>query len=213
MRRVLAGVTSVVATVLVGGVAWVALQTATLEVVRSTRVEAAPEDLFPMLDDLTLRQRWDAWRPPVPDEYTDGSETTSGVGAWMAWEGGGEDGEITTTAAQLNRYVVQEVRVWEPMPHLSVTSVSLARSGQGTEVTYALVREQDFTGKMIGLLSDQESAVGEDLENRLVRLKAAGEVRSLRRAERASREKALIDRAAEAAQAVSDPAPPGPDQR
>jgi len=207
MRRVLAGVTAVGGTLLVAGLAAISLNRSAIEVERTVTLDATPAVIFPLLDDLELRNRWDVWRPDDPQQYAASSDASSGVGAWIEWDGEHGDGEVAITASQLNQYVVQEVQIWEPVAHRSEIRVTLEPSGDQTLVTYKVERQHDFMGKMVGLLADVPVAIGKDVDLRLKRLEDEITFRAAKTADRSSRAKMLLERAARAAE-EPPPEPP-----
>jgi hypothetical protein len=204
MRRFLAGIASLSATLLVGGVVWLSMQEQSLRVEREVNVAASPTEVYFFLNNLDARLRWDSWLPSDPDMYVDGSEVVAGLGAWTTWECDSGSGHITVVASQLNSSVVQNVEVWEPMAHRTVTTVDLAADGEGTLVTYVMERELDFMGKMVSLLADWETLLSADLERRLQRLKFEAERASLHRTDRAARSKLWLERAARVSQPVPE---------
>ncbi len=94
------------------------------------------------------------------------------------------------------------------MPHQTVTTVNVNAEGRGTQVTYVLEREQDFMGKMIGLIADVETLLGADVDRRLKRLKFEAERAWLHRSEKSSRAKLLMERASRMSQPVPEESAP-----
>jgi len=175
MKRVLTGLSALVATLLIGFIGVVTIQPANLHIERSATIEASPTDVFPLVNDY---QNWGKWAPWLAHEQkTATSESAAGVGAWTTWEGNQtvRKGKMTITASDQNRRVVHDLECMEPFALHGVTTISLAEVDDGTGVTWSLESQQDFTIKMMGLMIDLDALLGRDIERGLGRLAAVAE--------------------------------------
>ncbi len=120
-----------------------------VHVERSIRVNAAPVQVFPMLDDLRMFNRWSPWARIDPETRYTFSDPSSGKGAQMQW-----DSEHPNVGKGLMRIVesIPNKRVgmildFGPKGSASV-GLRVEAAEQGSRVTWAF--DQDFGGNLIG---------------------------------------------------------------
>lgn len=148
----------------------------TFHVARMIDIRAAPEKIFPLINDFHL---WEAWTPYSKDPAMTKtfSGNTSGTGAVYAWQGNQEVGkgsiEITGTTPPIR--LALDLHMMEPFEGHNKVVFTLNAAGDSTSVTWAMDGTQNFIVKVMGLFFSMDKMVGKDFELGLGRLKAVAE--------------------------------------
>ena len=164
--------------VLLGGVlSYAALQPDAFRVERSTRIQAPPDKVFGLINDLQAFRRWSPYELKDPAMKRSFSGPQSGPGAHYAWEGGREigQGSMTITHATPDSQVAMDLDFIKPFEAHNKVEFTLAADGDETRVTWAIFGPAPFMSKLMGLLFDMDKMVGADFEAGLARLKASAE--------------------------------------
>lgn len=148
----------------------------TFHVERSITIKAAPEKIFPLINDFRL---WDAWTPYNKDPAMKKtySGNGSGKGAQYAWEGNKEvgKGEITISDTTPPNKLVFDLHMISPFEGRNVATISLTAAGESTKVTWALDDKHKLMHKTMTLFLNLDNMIGKDFETGLVKLKAIAE--------------------------------------
>ena len=172
MKKLVMGIL-VVLVVGVGAVLAMALgQPDNVHVQRSITVAATPADLSPFAEDLVQVTAWSPWQDKDPDLVKTWSDTTTGVGAWYAWEGN-EDvgrGKQTTMVIEPGR-VVHHLEFFEPFAGEANSTITYSAAGDGSSVTWSFDQEADFGTKLMTVFVDMDDMLGPDFDEGLSRLK------------------------------------------
>jgi hypothetical protein len=146
-------------------------------VTRSAGIKAPAEAIFPLINDF---RRWPEWSPyekldPQMKRTLSGAE--SGKGAAYAWEGNSKAGkgrmEITNSAP--SSLVSLKLDFEKPFKANNTVDFSLAPSGNGTTVTWAMRGARPFIAKLMGLFMNFDTLIGRDFEAGLANLKRLSE--------------------------------------
>jgi len=146
-------------------------------VTRSAGIKAPAEAIFPLINDF---RRWPEWSPyekldPQMKRTLSGAE--SGKGAAYAWEGNSKAGkgrmEITNSAP--SSLVSLKLEFEKPFKANNTVDFSLAPSGNGTTVTWAMRGARPFIAKLMGLFMNFDTLIGKDFEAGLDNLKRVTE--------------------------------------
>lgn len=166
-----------VAVLLVALLGYAATRPDTFRVERSTSINAPPEKIFPLINDLN---RWGAWSPfekkdPAMKRTLSGAP--NGKGAVYAWEGNKEigKGRMEITESDPPSRVTMKLDFVEPFEAHNVVDFTLARQGDSTIVTWAIHGPSPFISKVIGIFCNMDKMIGKDFENGLASLKSAAE--------------------------------------
>lgn len=139
---------------------------------RTVSIQAAPEAIFPHINDL---QRWDAWTPYNKDPAMKKtySAHTAGVGARYAWLGNKDvgQGEISIRESRPPHGVVFDLHMIKPFEGRNVATFSLEADGVATRVTWSLDDKHNLLLKTMTLFMDMDKMIGKDFEVGLARLK------------------------------------------
>jgi hypothetical protein len=162
----------------------VATRSSQLHVERSATVEAAPDLVFPLLNDFHAWSSWSPWEKLDPDMKREFSGAPQGKGAWYGWSGNDQVGvgnmQITDSKPAEQVTILLEFK--EPWQATNVTTFRLAATPQGTKVTWAMDGENNFAAKAMSMVMDMDQMIGKDFEAGLANLgalaKAAAEARA-----------------------------------
>lgn len=162
----------------------VAAQPSEVHVERSRVVAASPEDLWPQVSDLRAFVRWSPWTDRDPNQVSEFSDPSGGVGAWYTWTGNADvgRGRMSITGIEEGRRVLQDLEFIEPFPSRADVSITLAAVDGGTRVTWGFDTENGFVEKAFSLVFDMDAMLGPDFELGLERLSAIAETDARARA-------------------------------
>ncbi len=149
----------------------------TFHIERSTNIAAAPENIFPLINDFTNWDSWSPWAGKDPNMKTLISDTTSGQGASYAWEGNKQvgAGSMTIIDSSPPEKVGIQLNFIKPFKAQNTATFTLAVQGEKTSVTWALDGPQQFMNKLMGLFMNMDRMVGKDFETGLASMKSLAE--------------------------------------
>jgi hypothetical protein len=144
---------------------------------RSASFKAAPESIFPLINDL---HRWEGWSPfeqkdPAMKRSFSGAER--GRGAIYGWEGNKDigSGRMEITESAPSSHVVIKLDFFTPFKASNTAEFTLQPSGEGTRVTWAMYGPSPFMSKLMGLVFNMDKMVGTEFERGLVNLRTLTE--------------------------------------
>jgi carbon monoxide dehydrogenase subunit G len=145
---------------------------------RSARVEASPERVFGLINDLHRFNTWNPYErkdPAIKGQY---GTTASGPGASYAWQsdkvGIGSMQIVDSTPASR---VAMKLDFIKPFEAHNTVEVTLMPEPGATRVTWAMVGPMSFVGKLMHVFFNMEQMVGKDFEEGLGTLKSLAEQR------------------------------------
>lgn len=143
---------------------------------RSLHVQATPERLFGLINDLKQFNTWNPYEkkdPAIKGRY---GARTQGPGASYAWEGEKVGvGSMTITTVQGPTEVRMQLDFVKPFEAHNQVVFSLRPEGTGTRVSWAMEGPSPYLSKLVGLLFNMDRMVGQDFEAGLQNLKALAE--------------------------------------
>jgi carbon monoxide dehydrogenase subunit G len=147
-----------------------------IRVTRSIEIDAAPEQVFPLVNDLEAFNRWSPWATLDGDTEYDLSGPESGVGARLSWSSDNPEvgsGSQEIVGSSFPERV--ELRLDFQAQGSAEASFDLEPLESGTRVTWSFGYEigYDLIGRYLGLL--MEGLVGSKYEEGLARLKRLAE--------------------------------------
>jgi hypothetical protein len=160
---------------LVGGVLiFAAMRPDSFRVQRSASIQAPPEKIFPLINDLRGFNTWNPFDKKDPKLKGTYSGPASGPGAAYAFEGNKDVGRGSIEI--IDSVPASEVRMTlhmlAPMEARNVVEFSLKPDGKTTRVTWAIQGPVPFFAKIFGIFCDMDGMIGKDFENGLSDLKA-----------------------------------------
>ena len=160
-----------VATVL----ALAAMKPDTFRVARSTSINAPPEKIFPLINDLHQFNTWNPFEKKDPGKGTY-SGPVSGKGASYAWKSDqlGIGAMTIADSAEPSRVDIKLDFV-KPFEAHNDVAFTLVPKGAATDVTWAMNGHVPFFAKVIHVLIDMDKMVGGDFEDGLANMKALAE--------------------------------------
>ncbi|KAE8756305.1 polyketide cyclase [Paraburkholderia madseniana] len=143
---------------------------------RSVRIEAPPERVYGLIDDLHQFNRWNPFLRKDPAAQGTYSGTPSGKGARYAWQGekvGVGQMEIVDTAAPAN--VTMNLDFIKPFEAHNIADFTLKPEAGATQVTWAMHGPAPFLSKLMQVFVSMDRMVGKDFEDGLSNLKTLAE--------------------------------------
>jgi hypothetical protein len=154
-----------------------AMRPDTFQVRRSASISAAPDKIFPLINDLHRFNSWNPFEKKDPNLKGSYSGPESGKGARYAFEGNGNVGkgtlEILDSVPASN--VTMALRMLEPFEVRNTVDFVLQPKGGTTEVTWAMHGPVPYLAKIIHLFIDMDRMVGTEFEAGLASLKTLAE--------------------------------------
>jgi carbon monoxide dehydrogenase subunit G len=149
--------------------------TDTFRVERSTRVDAPPADIAPLILDFRRWMDWSPWDKSYPETQRVYGGAPSGVGAVYDWAGKkAGSGRMEIRRVEPERITIQ-LDFTRPMKASNIAEFSLTPEDGGTRVTWAMFGPKTMISKVMGLFFSMDAVVGKDFEKGLADLKAAAE--------------------------------------
>ena len=147
------------------------------EVQRSLRIAAAPDAIFPLLDDFHRWGEWSPWEKMDPAMTRTFSGAPMGVGAVYAWRGNKQVGEgrMEILESVAPSKVVLALDFLAPFEAHNTTEFTLTPAADSTTVTWRMSGPNTFLGKVMSVFVSMDKMVGPDFEAGLANLKAAAE--------------------------------------
>lgn len=140
---------------------------------RKIVVAAAPEKVFPYLEDPQKTLEWSPWEKKDPNVKKTFSGAAKGKGAVYEWDGNKEIGagrlEITEVVAL--KSVVMDLRFTRPMEDRSTARYDVASVAGGSEITWSMEGKSTFVNKIICTFMNMDKMVGGEFEKGLSALK------------------------------------------
>lgn len=155
-----------------------ALKPKSFNVERRARIQAPPERVFPLINNL---RSWTTWSPYLKDPamQTSYSGPEEGPGAIYTWSGNKEVGagriEIVDTAKPTR--VGLKLDILRPIEGSNHVDFLLVPLGDETEVTWALKGRNPLMARLASVFLNMDKLIGADFERGLANLKAAAERR------------------------------------
>ncbi|WP_027055191.1 SRPBCC family protein [Mesorhizobium erdmanii] len=140
---------------------------------RTATIKAAPEAIFPLINDFSRWPEWSPYEKLDPDMKRTLSGAQSGKGAVYAWEGNGKAGkgrmEIVNSVP--SSLVALKLDFERPFRANNSVDFTLTTSGDTTAVSWAMRGSRPFIAKLMGLFMNFDTLIGRDFEVGLANLK------------------------------------------
>lgn len=145
---------------------------------RSLRIEAPPERVYALIEDLKGFNTWNPYARKDPAMKQRYGDVTRGPGAFYAWESKEVGiGSMKITDVQAPTRVTIALDFEQPFTAHNIAEFTLRPDGSGTQVTWAMHGPANFMSKLMGVFFDMDRMVGPDFEAGLANLKTAAEAR------------------------------------
>ena len=166
----------IIAVVVIGVLAAAVLRPNDFRVERTALIKAAPEKIYPMINDMHQFNTWNPFvkmDPAIKGSY---SGADAGRGAAYAWESAKVGtGRMEIVDTQAPRKVVMSLQFLKPFAGNNTAEFTLAPQADATAVTWAMHGKSAFIPKLMGLFFSQDKMIGGSFESGLANLKASAE--------------------------------------
>ncbi|ADV84767.1 SRPBCC family protein [Terriglobus saanensis] len=144
---------------------------------RSLVIAAAPEKIYPLIDDFHQWHLWSPWDKIDPAAKIVIGTPSSGPGATYAWEGNRKVGAgtmvILDDAAPTRVHI--KLDFLKPMAGTSENLYTLTPEAGGTRVTWLMTGPMSFVSKIMCVFVSMDKMVGGDFDRGLANMKAVAE--------------------------------------
>jgi hypothetical protein len=150
-----------------------ALQPAAFRVERTAVVNAPPDRVYPLINDLRGFNSWNPFLKMEPEAAVVYSGPAQGKGAAYDWEGkktGKGRMEITDTSAPSR--VIMRLEFIKPFAAVNTAEFTVNGRNGASEVTWAMTGHKSFMPKLMGLFFSMDKMVGGSFAAGLADLKA-----------------------------------------
>ncbi|TGL56927.1 SRPBCC family protein [Leptospira jelokensis] len=152
-----------------------ALLPAQYHVERSITVNAAPNKVYPLLQNFAEWDKWSVWASLDPNQKVSVTGEPGKPGHKQEWNGPiNGKGSMTIDSAESNVFVKMNLVFEEPQPMVATSKFELKPDGTKTIVIWHNEGNLDYPiGRIFGLFLD--SMLGKDFETCLAKLKEVAE--------------------------------------
>jgi uncharacterized protein YndB with AHSA1/START domain len=159
-------------------IAYVSLQPDSFKVARSALIDAPPERIYPLINDLHEWAAWSPWARLDPEQVVTFEGSPLGAGAIMDWSGNRKvgAGRMKITESSRNERIRLKIQFLKPMRALNDVQFDLKPIGETrTEVIWTMSGKNEFIAKAIHAFMNMDRMVGGDFEKGLANLKSLAE--------------------------------------
>jgi Polyketide cyclase / dehydrase and lipid transport len=158
-----------------------------ISVQRTISINAAPDKIFPLINDFNRWRLWSPYENKDPAMKRTVSGASSGKGAVYEWDGNSQvgKGRIEIIEASAPSSVTIKLDMIKPMEGHNIVNFTLEPRGgatqvtstevTSTEVTWAMRGSYAYMAKLMGLFLDMDKMIGKDFEVGLANLKTLAE--------------------------------------
>jgi uncharacterized protein YndB with AHSA1/START domain len=148
----------------------------TFHIQRSVVVQAPPDKVFPLINDLRNWPRWEL-QDADPTMNRTFSGPDSGVGAISEWSGAGRTGagRMTISESTPPRSVTVAVDWKRPFTARNINQFTFLPDGSGTRVTWSMHGPNVYMMKLMSVFTDMDRMMGKHFEEGLAKLRAEAE--------------------------------------
>jgi hypothetical protein len=147
---------------------------------RSIVVQAAPENVYPLINDMPKFNTWNPFNKKDPNIKGTYSGPSTGPGAKYAFEGNNDvgSGDIAIVESSSPSKVVMQLNMIKPMKatnKVTFTTQPEAGASNLTRVTWTMEGESPFFSKVMCIFINMDKMVGGEFEKGLASLKSLAE--------------------------------------
>lgn len=170
IQTVVIAVVALIAILLV----YAALKPDTFRVERSTTIRAAPEKIFPLVNDLHQWERWSPWEKVDPAIQRAYSGAEGGVGAVYEWNGNKRigQGRMEIVESQPSTKVVLKIDFIQPMEGHNKIDFVITQRGDVSTLSHAMYGPSPYISRLMTIFFSMDKMIGSKFEEGLASLKA-----------------------------------------
>ena len=153
---------------------YISLSPDKFSIARSMVIDAPPERIYPLINDLHAWERWSPWARLDPGQEITHDGSPLGAGAIMSWAGNKKVGvgKIKIAESSPNERVRLRLQLIKPMQALHDIQIDLnSLGGTRTEVIWRMSGRHEFVAKALQAFINVERRIGEQFEQGLANLK------------------------------------------
>lgn len=153
---------------------YISLSPDKFSIARSTVIDAPPERIYPLINDLHAWERWSPWAQLDPGQEITYDGSPLGAGAIMSWAGNSKvgAGKMKIAESSPNERVRLRLQLIKPMQALHDIQIDLTALGETrTEVIWRMSGRHEFVAKALQAFINLERRIGEQFEKGLANLK------------------------------------------
>ena len=174
LKTILIAVVAALALLLI----YAATQPDSFRVERSIRINAQPDKVFALINDLHGFNTWNPFNQKDPAIKGGYSGAASGKGAAYSWHSekvGVGSMEIVDTAPPAK--LTMKLDFVKPFEAHNIAEFTLTPEGDATQVTWAMHGPSPYVSKLMQVFFSMDKIVGKDFEDGLANLKVLAEGR------------------------------------
>jgi hypothetical protein len=151
----------------------VAMQPADFRITRSAAISATPEKVFPLVNVLKSWEIWSPWAKMDPNAKHVYEGPAAGIAAIMRWSGNRKVGVgvMTITESRPDELLRIKLDFLKPFKVTNIAEFTFQAQGGQTLVTWSMSGENNFMGKVFGLIINCDKMIGGDFEKGLAKMK------------------------------------------
>ena len=163
--------------VVIGFLGYVALQPSHYTIYREVTVNAAPDVIFPYINNAQKMNSWNPWMELDPQAKITFSGPEEGVGSKTSWVGGKDlgSGTATVTESVSNVLVKTKLDYTEPFVMSQLAEISLRLEGNQTVVRWSVSGDSAFVARLFCFFMNMDKMIGGTFEKGLSKLKTLAE--------------------------------------
>ncbi|HEY0823813.1 MAG TPA: SRPBCC family protein [Ramlibacter sp.] len=147
-------------------------------VARSAVVNAPPEKLHALINDLHQFNTWNPYERKDPQIRGEYRGPAAGPGAAYHFQGNKDVGRGSLQILEsAPRKVTMQLHMIEPFEGRNTVEFTLDPASTGTQVTWAMNGASPFIARLVGIFMDMDRMIGRDFEAGLAALKQRAESR------------------------------------
>ena len=157
--------------------AYAATRPDSFQLARSISIKAAPEKIFPLIDDLHSFNRWNPFLKLDPDTRLTYSGPANGKGTAHEWDGNSRvgKGRLEIMDSVPASKIVMNLDMFKPIEGHNRVEFTLEPKDGATTVTWAMSGKSAYIAKVMGLFVSMDKMVGQAFEIGLADLKVLAE--------------------------------------
>ena len=185
MLKIIGIVAGIGVLAIIGLLIYAATFSDTFQVQRTQRINASPEKIFPLINNLHGMNTWNPFSEADPEIKIIYTGPESGKGARYEWSGNSQvgQGSIEVIDVAPSSRVALKLDMLKPIEGHNTVVFTLAPNGSGTDastgvstdVTWAMTGERPFIGKVMDAVFNMDRMVGSEFEKGLAKLRAIAE--------------------------------------
>jgi uncharacterized protein YndB with AHSA1/START domain len=177
VKNVVLAVAAAVVVLFAGVLGYAATKPNAFRIERSATIDAPPEKVFALINDLPSWVTWSPFERLDPALKRTYSGPSAGVGATYAWEGNNQAGKGRMEIAESSppSKVLIKLDFDQPFEAHNIAEFTLEPKGDSTIVTWAMHGPSPYVMKVMTLFFSMDDMVGKEFETGLANLKTVAE--------------------------------------